>query len=203
MTKEATFKDAETARAEMHSTENQRICEMLVEREIVYCASQLVSFLLANCAEALETDGQAEYEEISSLSYSEEHEEPARYTGWIPEDETTDFSKARAIAENEDGFTFAKIEGGKAVEFSHAGGWRELCDDENIYAYESEIYEHWIVSDWMGEKLREQGETVVGMLGFNLWGRGTTGQAILLDSVIGRIASEMEILEGQRNDWSK
>ena len=39
--------------------------------------------------------------------------------------------------------------------------------------------------------------------GHNVWGRGSTGQAILLDWVVAQIAIEMEILEGQANDWSK
>lgn len=195
------YKTPKQARSEMHSSENQRICGMLVEREIRDCASQLVSFLLQN-SEALEKDGY-NYDEIYSLSYSSDWETPAREAGWVTEDETSEFSKVRASAGNEEGVTFSRMEDGKAVEFSDAETWRELCDENNIYSDESEIYEHWIVSDWLGEKLSDNGHPVSELLGFTIWGRGTTGQSILLDSVIGRIASEMEILEGQRNDWSK
>jgi DNA-directed RNA polymerase subunit RPC12/RpoP len=66
-----------------------------------------------------------------------------------------------------------------------------------------EVYEWWFVTEWLCEKLKAQGEVVIDSQYGYLWGRCTTGQAILLDGVIGRIAEELEILEGQRNDWSK
>jgi len=66
-----------------------------------------------------------------------------------------------------------------------------------------EVFEWWGVSDWFAEKLKEQGQVVVEEYATALWGRQTTGQAILLDSVVSRICSDMEILEGQKNDWSK
>lgn len=66
----------------------------------------------------------------------------------------------------------------------------------------NEAYEWWFVSDYLAEKLAEHGEMVIQ--GYhNVWGRGCSGQAILLDWVIGKIAEEMEILEGMENDWSK
>ena len=37
----------------------------------------------------------------------------------------------------------------------------------------------------------------------NVWGRGCSGQSILLDWVVGKIAEEMGILEGMEHDWSK
>lgn len=71
-------------------------------------------------------------------------------------------------------------------------------EPEAIY---SEPYEFWIVSEWFGEKLKEQGGIVEDFMGFTIWGRETTGQAILLDGIISRIAEDMEILEGQANEW--
>ena len=52
-----------------------------------------------------------------------------------------------------------------------------------------EIYEYWIVSSWLGEKLRQAGEPVLerSCSGW-IWGRTCTGQAIYLDSVIRDIA---------------
>jgi hypothetical protein len=50
---------------------------------------------------------------------------------------------------------------------------------------EREAYEHWIVSDWLADKLEERGEMIVrDFLGLTIWGRCTSGQAILLDGVI-------------------
>lgn len=64
-----------------------------------------------------------------------------------------------------------------------------------------EIYEWWTVSSWLLDKLKEYGEPVIEYE--NLWGRTTTGQSIKLDWVIGQIALDLEILEGQKHDWSK
>lgn len=47
-----------------------------------------------------------------------------------------------------------------------------------------EIYEHWIVSDWLAARLRDRGHTVGEMSGLTIWGRPTTGQAISMDGVI-------------------
>lgn len=54
-------------------------------------------------------------------------------------------------------------------------------DEETEYA---EVYEHWLVSEWLANKLREQDETVVELYGLNIWARCTTGQDIKCDDVI-------------------
>jgi hypothetical protein len=66
-----------------------------------------------------------------------------------------------------------------------------------------EVFEWWGVSSWFAEKLKEQGQVVIDEYQTSIWGRQTTGQAILLDSVVSRICEGMQILEGQANDWSK
>jgi len=66
-----------------------------------------------------------------------------------------------------------------------------------------EIYEWWIVSEYLYRKLREQNEPVLEWGNNHYWGRCCTGQAIILDDVISRICADMEILQGQVNDWSK
>lgn len=80
------------------------------------------------------------------------------------------------------------------------------CDKYVLESYTeedtNEAYEWWFVSGWFANKLLEHGEMVI-QNGHNVWGRGGTGQAILLDWVVAQIAIEMEILEGQANDWSK
>lgn len=67
----------------------------------------------------------------------------------------------------------------------------------------NEIYEYWIVTEYLYRKLEEAGEPVIEWGDLNIWGRCCTGQAILLDSVISDICSDMEILEGQKYDWSR
>lgn len=65
-----------------------------------------------------------------------------------------------------------------------------------------EPYEYWAVSSFLALKLREQGHQVVDYGYLNIWGRPTTGQAILLDGVISNICRDMEILDGQENSWA-
>ena len=50
--------------------------------------------------------------------------------------------------------------------------------------YPEEALEHWLVSTWLANRLREEGEMVVEFLGLTIWGRTTSGQAIYIDSVI-------------------
>lgn len=61
-----------------------------------------------------------------------------------------------------------------------------------------EIFEWWIVSEFLYRKLKEKGYPVLQWGNNYYWGRCTTGQAILLDYVISSICEEMEILEGQK-----
>lgn len=64
-----------------------------------------------------------------------------------------------------------------------------------------EIFEWWAVSNWLGEKLKEQNQVVIESYGKSYWGRQTTGQSISLDSCMANIALGMEILEGQSHQW--
>lgn len=50
-----------------------------------------------------------------------------------------------------------------------------------------EIYEYWLVSPYLGEKLRENGEAVLERYGAWVWGRTCTGQTISLDGVMRKI----------------
>lgn len=74
---------------------------------------------------------------------------------------------------------------------SEAEDWEELCEEQGIEPDEREAYEHWIVTNWMGEKLEAKGETVREFMGLTLWARGTTGQAVYLDDVIQEIAGDL------------
>ncbi len=57
-------------------------------------------------------------------------------------------------------------------------------DDET----EPVIFEYWAISEWLGDRLKENKEIVFNMLDFTVWGRQTTGQSIALDGVIQKIA---------------
>jgi hypothetical protein len=55
-----------------------------------------------------------------------------------------------------------------------------------------EVYEHWIITDWLADKLEAHGEKVDrDFAGLTVWARTTTGQAIAADSVIEAITAEV------------
>jgi len=65
----------------------------------------------------------------------------------------------------------------------------EGTEDEPEY---EEIFEHWIVSEYLADRLEEKGESITrNFYGFTIWGRSCTGQAISMDYVIGKIYEEL------------
>lgn len=78
----------------------------------------------------------------------------------------------------------------------------ENGDEDQDNGYYPEIYEYWRITETLANDLRKRGEIIINELDRPVWGRTTTGQAILLDYVIGQIAEDMEILQGQKYDWS-
>lgn len=77
----------------------------------------------------------------------------------------------------------------------------EIASLEDLETEAQEIFEWWAVSSYLFEQLKAKGHPVVDAGSCYIWGRCTTGQAILLDHVISEICAEMEILEGQPNAW--
>lgn len=68
----------------------------------------------------------------------------------------------------------------------------ELCDAQRIEPYEREVFEHWIVSDYLARQLAELGEkTDSDFHGLTIWARTTTGQSIAIDSCILAIAENI------------
>jgi hypothetical protein len=80
---------------------------------------------------------------------------------------------------------------------------KESFEESTEESEPSEIFEWWAVSEFLYRKLKEQGYCVLDAGSCYVWGRCTTGQAILLDGVITRICADMGILEGQSNSWAK
>jgi hypothetical protein len=71
-------------------------------------------------------------------------------------------------------------------------GYDSLAAMQEAGADQQEIFEWWLVSNWLYERLRAAGEPVIDSDYGYLWGRTCTGQAIALDSVIERIYDELQ-----------
>lgn len=78
--------------------------------------------------------------------------------------------------------------------------FRSFCDSRSIDAYAVEVFEHWLVQPWLGERLAEHGEIVHEFCGLTIWGRTTTGQSMVLDEVIREIARAYREARGESLD---
>ena len=68
---------------------------------------------------------------------------------------------------------------------------RHLLPEEYIYPFNGdEVLEWWLVTPWLAERLKEQGEIIIDKLGCRWWGRLTSGQAIYMDGVIQEICGD-------------
>jgi hypothetical protein len=92
---------------------------------------------------------------------------------------------------------------GWEVDESSADDWEDLCREQRIEPDRREVFEHWVVTSWVADKLRDYGHPVGDVEGLTVYGRPTTGQSMCLDTVWRSIAAGMKILEGQANDWSR
>jgi len=166
---------------ERDTSKNQAIKAEFVRREVGECVSVLVSEL-AKRAEQF-----PDYEDDLYQAFSVPDPEGALSDAGI--EAYTDEYGADCWRDS-DGLTCA-------------GTASEACDFFEVEPYDREIFEHWTVSRYLADQLEARGERILrNFFGLTVWGRGTTGQAILLDGVISDICEGMEILEGQRNEWT-
>jgi len=72
---------------------------------------------------------------------------------------------------------------------------------ENARAEMQEICEWIHVSNSLHDRLREKGHPVWNDGTVYVWGRTSMGQAVFFDDVISEICNDMEIFEGQKDEW--
>lgn len=77
----------------------------------------------------------------------------------------------------------------KDVEIKENGYCKE-CGWE-VEPEPQEIYEWWLVNNWLLDRLEKKSEPILRSDYENWWGRCTTGQAILLDGVIEEIYDDL------------
>lgn len=153
-----------------------RTPDQIVAAEVHYCVSYLVSTLAGAYGDAMPGDLGDMIEQAAELSYPiNDWEEAALQAGWHG-------TEGSGVAFNR----------GLSLDLSGATAWRDLCDRYDINPYQREVFEHWIVSDWLADRLIEKGEKVdKDFAGMIVWARTTSGQGIASDSVIEAIAAEM------------
>ncbi len=165
------------------NTPNNISIQDLVQREVIYCVSSLVY--------TLTQENKLEAEQAIEL-----------WTGSINYDDAE-------YAINQDGSYLSQKDGlwglydndeqdSPIVDYEYETK-EELIDyyfDDmgwSLNDYRSEVFEHWIVTSWLADKLEALGETVVrDFYGLEaIWCRCCSGQAIKCDYVIQEIYSDL------------
>lgn len=156
-----------------------RTIQDMVQQEILCCISSIVS-TLAQAAETFERRDRVPHRAFDALSELTEqafelaspvpdYEEAAVQAGWVQHAEENWRHGTRTAVSPE-----------------------EACGFDNLDPIDSEVYEHWAITDWFADKLIAQGEKVDKDFGaLCIWARTTTGQAIYADGVVERIYAEM------------
>jgi hypothetical protein len=156
--------------------------EQLVAREVHYCVSSLVSTLASGYGAVDGSRGAKAHGDLSDATEQAmelcspilDYEDAARDAGF----ERSDAGHLIRYPTDRDAET--------------ADSWEEACEIAEVEPYEREVYEHWIVSDWLADHLAKRGEKVdKDFCGLTVWARTTTGQAIANDYVIDDILREL------------
>ena len=140
-------------------------CRELVDREVYVNMSQFVEFALKESANG-NNDSPIDYDELYNNK---------------PDFDDLDDDELKELLRDEYNYNDSDLE-----DLDHYDLVQEV---ENNWEF-PEIYEYWAVSDWLSRKLAEYNEVILDCYP-TIWGRCTTGQAILLDSVIVKIVKDL------------
>lgn len=157
-----------------------RTIDQMVQQEVLCCMSHIVSTLASGVDIAYQT-GNKELGELTEQAFElaspvPDYEEAAIQAGWTKQS-GGQWNKGR---DPDDG------------EMIVADSAEEACALFGIEPYDREVFEHWAVTDWLADKLIEEGEQVDKDFGnLCIWARTTTGQGIASDGVIERIYAKM------------
>ncbi len=175
-----------------------------VNREIIYCCSSLITEL-----NRILPDNNEYYEDLLNLSFKKSYNynfhsyycdelnrelyrvvcerpgEPISYV-WVHES-----NYDLEIGEDDDIKDAILEEYFKTIGLSYLKTKFDLLEEEEEPEFEEEIeevLEHYIVTNWLAEKLEAKNEVVCfNFMGFTIWGRTTSGSAIYMDEVIQEI----------------
>ena len=161
--------------------------ENLVHREVHYC----VSFLVSTLANAYGTAVPGEPGDLADMIEQafelatpiDDWKEAASQHGLTLEVKADGYHVLKAPADSDMAHTLYETSEHAAIAY---------CDYHGLDPYQWEVFEHWIVSDWLANQLETEGEKVdKDFAGMTVWARTTTGQGIAMDSVIERITAKL------------
>lgn len=171
-----------------------RSIEDLVRQEVIYCVSSLID-------ELGKKDSDDYYGEILDVCRQDDYRSASEDNGWevvsrndgilVLMKNSFIYDPQNEVVENLDELEdvdYADYE----IDPDDADVWRSLCDCESIDPVECEALEHWLITDWLANRLEQYGEMVCqDLYGLTVWGRTCSGQAIASDYVIQRIYQDL------------
>ena len=176
-----------------NSITNQHIKGLLVQREVYYCQTTVVEELLN-----MDENENVIYE-LENFWYYRRDLSDGEFIGDYDDLQ----EKITEVEDKRDNLEALKADGAKDIEGQITALEDDLREMDEPDTEASEIFEWWLISDYMARKLKEKGQVIWEEYGCTWWGRQTTGQGILLDHVISMIAEDMEILQGMPNSWEE
>jgi hypothetical protein len=191
----------ETALQQGNSIKNQDIKSKFIGQHVHANVNSMVEYIISKSYE--DQNAPFTFDDIDNFySYPEYIGTYANFAGGTEEQKNTEeYRLKELISLNEDLINDDEQETDtEGLEAQNEAIQSEIEALENLENEVQEVFEWWLVSDFLCRKLNELGHPVIE--DHNIWGRCTTGQAILLDYAITQICAEMEILEGQANSWA-
>jgi len=190
-----------------NSTTNQRIKEKFIEQHVYANVNSMVEYIINKGHE--DSEAPFNLDDVTNYyTYPEYINTFANFLGgdydmWQAEIERLNDLK-NELEDKEPADLYTTDNAKETIQYTNSQAIEQIEEDieslENLENEPQDIFEWWMVSSYLCEKLEAQGCCVIDSEG--IWGRTTTGQAILLDYVITRICADMEILEGQSNSWA-
>ena len=179
--------------SDLYSNDKVReLSEKLVRDEVVYCVSSLISDLYKLSFSSSEASGilSLDQDDLQNLMEITDYEEPTlnAIDGWDTA-ELVEYLNGQDVEfkVDDEGDVLRKL----ARQAAEEQGFEDFCNDHNIDPDRDEVYEHWIVTEWLQRKLAEKGHPTGEVCGLTIWGRPTTGQAISMDGVMLAIANDL------------
>ena len=142
----------------------------MVEENVLCNVSTLINNLYADDKYA---------DELYDLFSKPDYESAAIDAGWT-------------VIKKDGKFCFESKEDGQCGGFyTEQEAWLACCSWNDIEPYQTDVNEHYIVSEWLADKLLACGEVITyDFMDLIIWGRTAGGQVVWLDSVMERICSE-------------
>lgn len=163
-------------------SDNQEAVATFWRNNAGHSVSGLISTLARGYDDAMSMMGASELAALCEKAFElsvpiDDYEEAARQAGWTYE--VSRMTGTPSLYHPEHGRILGET-------------WQSICADNDIEPYQWEVYEHWIVDQWLAEKLQEKGQRVdLDFEGLCIWGRTCTGQAVSMDSVIKEIYDDL------------